>query len=171
MSDKSKNIASRIKFFRKIRKMSQDDLSRESGINLSQLKKYEVGLLNPKLETLKVLADTLGISLYSLIDLHVNTVSDIISIVLCMDDQTTMHMTGKKDKNGQYIPDSVRISFDDDAINIALAKYMDIKESESVSGDSLAIDFETKIDDVELLIEDSKTQLFLNDEKVIRPEG
>ena len=169
MTDNSKNIAGRIKLFRRLRGMSQKDLSRESDINLSMIKKYEIGTRIPKIDRLEVIANALGISLYSLVDLNVGSINDIIFIVLQMDEQTKLKMTGKKDKDGHYIPESVGISFDDPAINQALADYMDINEAEKKNGGSLTVDFDAKIDDINILIEDQKMQLFLNNDEVQRP--
>ena len=169
MSDRSNTLTKRIKLFRSLRKMSQEDFSRESGISLSVIKKYEAGFLNPKIDKLKIIAATLGISLYSLVDIDVSAVNDIISILLQMDQQTMMNITGKKRKDGKYDPESIQIAFDDEAINTALAEYLDIKESEKENGGDWTLDFNAKVDDIDVLIESSKSQLYLNDEKVKRP--
>ena len=66
MSNVPDTLANRIKLFRKLRGMTQQDLSEAAGVNLSIIKKYEVGILNPKIERLEVIANALGISLYSL---------------------------------------------------------------------------------------------------------
>ena len=169
MSDRSNTLTKRIKLFRSLRKMSQEDFSRESGISLSVIKKYEAGFLNPKIDKLKIIADTLGISLYSLMDIDVSAVNDIISILLQMDQQTKMNITGKKGEDGKYLPESIQISFDDEAINTALAQYLDIKETEKANGGDWSMDFNAKIDDIDLLIESEEARLLLNDEKVQRP--
>lgn len=56
------DVARLMKYYRQSKKMSQEDLSTAAGINLSTIKKYEVGLRNPKYEQLERIADALGIS-------------------------------------------------------------------------------------------------------------
>lgn len=170
MSNVPDTLANRIKLFRKLRGMTQQDLSEAAGVNLSIIKKYEVGILNPKIERLEVIANALGISLYSLVNLNVNTVNDILSIILQMDENTMMNLTGKKRDDGKYIPESIHISFNDEAINAALAEYLEIRDSEKANNGKLTIDYEASLEQVDLLIEDSKAKLYLNNDKVKRPE-
>ena len=51
------NLARTIKKYRKDRKLTMEQLSEKSGINLSTLKKYETDNRNPKLEQLSKIAD------------------------------------------------------------------------------------------------------------------
>lgn len=46
----AESIADKIKRYRKINNMSQEELSTLSGINVSTIKKYECGYRNPKPE-------------------------------------------------------------------------------------------------------------------------
>ena len=170
MKDKTTTIANRIKLFRKMRGLSQKDLSDKSAINFSLIKKYEANIAFPKIDRLEVIANALGISLYSLVDLNVNNINDVVSILLQMDQQTIMNVRGQKGKDGKYKPESIQISFDDESINTALAEYLEIKESEKENGGDWTLDFNTKVDDIDVLIESSKAQLYLNDEKVKRPK-
>ena len=52
MKNESINIATTIKKIRKLKNMTQDDLSISSGINISTIKKYEAGIRIPKREQL-----------------------------------------------------------------------------------------------------------------------
>ena len=44
MNETTQRLAEMIKMYRKLQKMSQDDLSKSSGINISTIKKYETGI-------------------------------------------------------------------------------------------------------------------------------
>ena len=129
MPDKTNEIAEKIKKYRKVKNMSQDMLADASGINVSMIKKYECGIRNPKPEQLLKIANALGISINALYSHEINTVSDVITLLMKLDEQTCMNIAGDKDEMGNYIPESIRLSFDDDNINKALVQYLVYKES------------------------------------------
>lgn len=58
----------RIRKLRISKNWSQYDLAAETGIDRSQLGKIERGEYNPTISTLKVLADTFGVSVSDLMD-------------------------------------------------------------------------------------------------------
>ena len=146
MPDKTNEIAEKIKKYRKVKNMSQDMLADASGINVSMIKKYECGIRNPKPEQLLKIANALGISINALYSHDINTVSDVITLLMKLHEQTALNITGSKDKSGDYIPESIRLSFDDDNINKALAQYLIYKEStRSSSREYVEIDIENQI--------------------------
>lgn len=159
MSDKTNEIAEKIKRYRKIRNMSQDMLADASGINVSMIKKYECGIRNPKPEQLLKIANALGISINVLYSHDINTVSDVITLLMKLNEQTCMNIAGDKDEAGDYIPESICLSFDDDNINKALGQYLVYKESTRSS---------TK-EYVEIDIENQITNLITSDTIIKRP--
>ena len=54
--DNRHSIGSKIQKYRKLKDMTQDELSKQSGIYLSTIKKYESGERNPKPDQLQKLA-------------------------------------------------------------------------------------------------------------------
>ena len=62
------DLGKRIRSVRLDRKLSQMDLVRQADWSLSHYQKLERGTLDPRLSTLKKLADTFGISLSKLLD-------------------------------------------------------------------------------------------------------
>ena len=54
-------IGERIKAFRLARGMTQKELGAQMGVDQSTVRKYEAGKLNPKIETVKKIADALGV--------------------------------------------------------------------------------------------------------------
>ena len=175
MSDKINEIAERIKKYRKIRNMSQDMLAETSGINVSMIKKYECGIRNPKPEQLLKISNALGISINALYSHEIKTVSDVITLLLNLDEQTTMKITGDTDESGKYIPDSICLSFDDDAINEALSQYLTYKENITSSGTTLhpnatnQTSTDNKKEYIKLEIERQVTKLITSDTKIKRP--
>ena len=130
-NNKNENIARIIKYYRQLKDMSQEDLSNASGINLSTIKKYEVGLRNPKYEQLEKIADALGININNFYNMEYKTVGDFLSTIISMDKQLDMNMEGKIDDNGEIIPDSIKITFRNKNINMALSEYLILREEHS----------------------------------------
>ena len=77
--DNRHSIGSKIQKYRKLKDMTQDELSKQSGIYLSTIKKYESGERNPKPDQLQKIAEALGISVTVFLDYDINTVSDVQS--------------------------------------------------------------------------------------------
>ena len=105
------NLARTIKKYRKARKLTMEQLSEKSGINLSTLKKYETYNRNPKLEQLSKIAEALEVSVFEFLDLEIKSVNDIISLV------NKINITTDIDN------DKVCISFKNKEINNCLKEY------------------------------------------------
>ena len=61
-------------------------------------------------------------------DFDIETVSDVLSLLFKMDEQTDMHFEAEKDRNGNYIPSTLKISFAHPAINQKLCTYLRAKQ-------------------------------------------
>ena len=109
------NLARTIKKYRKARKLTMEQLSEKSGINLSTLKKYETDNRNPKLEQLSKIAEALEVSVFEFLDIEVKSVNDIISLVNKMNIATDIDWNIDNDK--------VCISFKNKEINNCLKEY------------------------------------------------
>lgn len=109
------NLARTIKKYRKARKLTMEQLSEKSGINLSTLKKYETDNRNPKLEQLSKIAEALEVSVFEFLDVEVKSVNDIISLVNKMNIATDIDWDIDNDK--------VCISFKNKEINNCLKEY------------------------------------------------
>ena len=109
------NLARTIKKYRKARKLTMEQLSEKSGINLSTLKKYETDNRNPKLEQLSKIADALEVSVFEFLDIEVKSINDIISLVNKMNIATDIDWDIDNDK--------VCISFKNKEINNCLKDY------------------------------------------------
>ena len=109
------NLARTIKKYRTARKLTMEQLSEKSGINLSTLKKYETDNRNPKLEQLSKIAEALEVSVFEFLDIEVKSVNDIISLVNKMNIATDIDWDIDNDK--------VCISFKNKEINNCLKEY------------------------------------------------
>lgn len=118
----------KIKYFRNMRRISQETLGQLSGINSATIKKYEYGIRNPKPDQLLKIANALGISINLFMDFDIETVSDVLSLLFKMDDQIDMNFEAEKDEKGNFIPASMKISFNSHAINKKLCTYLEAKQ-------------------------------------------
>ena len=117
-------VGEKIRTYRKMRGISQKMLGElAGGINEVTIRKYEAGDRNPKLDQLLKIADALGISINIFMDFDIETVSDVLSLIFKMDEQLDIEFTGKKNKKGEYAPDSISLKFNNPAINDRLAKW------------------------------------------------
>lgn len=128
MSDNTNEIGRKIKKYRKIKNISQEILADTAGIHVSMIKKYECGFRNPKPDQLLKIANALGISINALYSHDINTVSDVITMLIQLDEQTALKISGDKDDSGNYKPSSISLSFDDDKINESISKYLAYKD-------------------------------------------
>lgn len=129
MNDKT--IGEKIREFRKAKNMSQDDLATASGIYLSTIKKYENGSRNPKPDQLLKIAEAIGVSINMFLDFEINTISDVISLIMKLDEQTHMSIQAQTDKDDNIIPNTITLSFSDESINSAIASYLNYKKQTS----------------------------------------
>lgn len=162
MNDKT--IGEKIREFRKAKNMSQDDLATASGIYLSTIKKYENGSRNPKPDQLLKIADAIGVSINMFLDFEINTVSDVISLIMKLDEQTDMTIHAQKDKDNNYDPNTITISFSDESINNAIASYLNYKEYTDQTINST--DNKIIVEDTTLSQADLKNRLLLFNESI-----
>ncbi len=117
-------VGEKIRTYRKMRGISQKMLGQlAGGINEVTIRKYEAGDRNPKPDQLLKIADALGISINIFMDFDIETVSDVLSLIFKMDEQLDVVFTGKKNKKGDYAPDSIALKFNNPLINEKLAKW------------------------------------------------
>ena len=120
-------VSEKIKYYRNMRGISQEMLGELSGINSATIKKYEYGIRNPKPDQLLKIAGALGISIYQFMDFDIETTSDVLTLLFQLDEQIAMNFEMKKDRKGNPVPSSIKISFDNADINERLAKYIKAK--------------------------------------------
>ncbi len=120
-------IGEKIKHYRTLNGFSQEYLGELSGINSATIKKYEYGIRNPKPDQLQKIATALGVSIFVFMDFDINTESDLLSLLMKMDEQTSMTFEVETDSSGCIEPDSIKISFNDPFIKEKLAMYLATK--------------------------------------------
>lgn len=166
MENTNNSIALKMKYYRKLRNMTQEDLSNASGINYVLIRKYETGTRNPKFDQLTTIADALGVSVIEFLDIDIDTVGDLMSVIKKIDDNASVEFNGKKDKDGNYKPESITLSFKDDSINRALSTYMKYRDSIKDTDDNFEV---TDSEGNQITIEQIKGNLITDSTKIKKP--
>mgnify|MGYP000550338250 CR=1 FL=1 len=66
------------------------------------------------------------------LDFNINTISDVLSLIIKLDEQAPLKIQSATDSNGNYIPEGIQISFDDQNINKAICSYLEYKKQLSL---------------------------------------
>lgn len=148
------NIGEKIKTFRLLHKLTQEQLAEMSGLSYISIRKYETGERNPKPDQLLKISDALGISINIFMDFDIRTISDLLSLVFRMDEQIDLQITAEKDSNGFYQPDSIKLSFANTLVNQKLCMYLSALDKNTKS-DSTSILAENLTDLKNLLLDDN----------------
>ena len=117
------HIGKRIKFFRERLGLTQKQLGQVAGIIEATIRKYELGQRNPKPDQVKLIADALGVSQYALSPVELETASDVISILLTIDEKIGINFDGKKESKGKIDPKTLTLHIDDYSVNDALTRW------------------------------------------------
>ena len=161
----------KIKYFRNTRGISQEMLGQLSGINSATIKKYEYGIRNPKPDQLLKIANALGISINIFMDFDIETVSDVLSLILKMDEQIDMKFEAEKDEEGNFKPSTVKMSFKNNMINKKICTYMkalEIRENlMNAKNEHSEEEYNTSLQHINENIEEIKQHL-LDDSMVVK---
>ena len=163
----------KIKYFRNMRGISQEMLGQLSGINSATIKKYEYGIRNPKPDQLLKISNALGISINIFMDFDIETVSDVLSLILKMDEQIDMKFEAEKDEEGNFKPSTVKMSFKNNMINKKICTYMkalEIRENlMNAKNEHSEEEYNTSLQHINENIEEIKQHL-LDDSMVVKKE-
>ncbi len=106
----------------------------------------------------------MGISIYQFMDFDIETTSDVLTLLFQLDEQIDMNFEMKKDRKGNPIPSSIKISFNNADINERLCKYIKAKSlCDSVIADAggyaSAKEHEAAIADIQADVTEIKNHL------------
>lgn len=169
MSEKDFSVANVMKFYRSLRGMTQEELSEKSGIEYSQVRRYEAGVRKPKLEQLQALSSALGIGLSEFTDTAAGSAGSIVSLLLELDRKTEINWEGNKDKNGDYDPSTIKLSLGDREVACAIALYLKHRDVlRTGKPDDVAIRNE---DGSTLTVEELRGMIITNENNKKKPEA
>lgn len=86
-------VGEKIRSYREFRGLNQIQLAGLSGINVGTIRKYELGLRNPKPDQLEKIASALGLNVSVFLDFNIETVGDVLSLLFSIDDSVDLSLT------------------------------------------------------------------------------
>lgn len=91
-------VGKKIRAYREFRGYSQKQLAELSGINVGTIRKYELGIRNPKSDQLERIATALGLNVSVFLDFNIETVGDVLSLLFAIDDSVNLSLKPTEDQ-------------------------------------------------------------------------
>ena len=131
-------IGKKIRAYREFRGYSQIQLAELSGINVGTIRKYELGIRNPKPDQLEKIATALGLNVSVFLDFNIETVGDVLSLLFSIDDSVNLSLAETPDQK-------VSLTFDNPTMQDFFRKWCQFKNVyEKEKAEILAIEDEDK---------------------------
>ena len=131
-------VGKKIRAFREFRGYSQIQLAELSGINVGTIRKYELGIRNPKPDQLEKIATALGLNVSVFLDFNIETVGDVLSLLFSIDDSVNLSLAETPDQK-------VSLTFDNPTMQDFFRKWCQFKNvHEKEKAEILAIENEDK---------------------------
>ena len=131
-------VGKKIRAYREFRGYSQIQLAELSGINVGTIRKYELGIRNPKPDQLEKIATALGLNVSVFLDFNIETVGDVLSILFAIDDSVNLSLAETSDQN-------IAMTFDNPTMQDFFKKWCQFKNVyEKEKAEILAIEDEDK---------------------------
>ena len=130
-------VGKKIRAYREFRGYSQIQLAELSGINVGTIRKYELGIRNPK-DQLEKIATALGLNVSVFLDFNIETVGDVLSILFAIDDSVNLSLSETSDQK-------IAMTFDNPTMQDFFKKWCQFKTVyEKEKTEILAIEDENK---------------------------
>ena len=113
-------VGKKIRAYREFRGYSQIQLAELSGINVGTIRKYELGIRNPKPDQLEKIATALGLNVSVFLDFNIETVGDVLSILFAIDDSVNLSLSETSDQN-------IAMTFDNPTMQDFFKKWCQFK--------------------------------------------
>ena len=131
-------IGKKIRAYREFRGYSQIQLAELSGINVGTIRKYELGIRNPKPDQLEKIATALGLNVSVFLDFNIETVGDVLSILFAIDDSVNLSLSETSDQK-------ISMTFDNTTMQDFFKKWCQFKNVyEKEKAEIFAIEDENK---------------------------
>ena len=131
-------VGKKIRAFREFRGYSQIQLAELSGINVGTIRKYELGIRNPKPDQLEKIATALGLNVSVFLDFNIETVGDVLSLLFSIDDSVNLSLAETPDQK-------VALTFNNPTMQDFFRKWCQFKNVyEKEKAEILAIENEDK---------------------------
>lgn len=85
-------VGEKIRAYHEFRSLNQIQLAELSSINVGTIRKYELGIRNPKPDQLKKIATALGLNVSIFLDFNIETAGDALSLLFAIDDSVDLSL-------------------------------------------------------------------------------
>ena len=136
-------VGEKIRAYREFRSLNQIQLAELSGINVGTIRKYELGIRNPKPDQLEKIAAALGLNVSIFLDFNIETAGDVLSLLFAIDDSVDLSLApaSSDGKNS----DAVCFTFKNPTLQDFIQKWCQFKNVyEKEKAEILAIEDETR---------------------------
>ena len=131
-------VGKKIRAYREFRGYSQIQLAELSGINVGTIRKYELGIRNPKPDQLEKIATALGLNVSVFLDFNIETVGDVLSLLFSIDDSVNISLAETPEQK-------ISLTFDNPTMQDFFRKWCQFKSVyEKEKAEILAIEDEDK---------------------------
>ena len=131
-------VGKKIRAYREFRGYSQIQLAELSGINVGTIRKYELGIRNPKPDQLEKIATALGLNVSVFLDFNIETVGDVLSLLFSIDDSVNLSLAETPDQK-------VSLTFENPTMQDLFRKWCQFKNVyEKEKAEIIAIEDEDK---------------------------
>lgn len=143
-------VGEKIRAYREFRGLNQIQLADLSGINVGTIRKYELGIRNPKPDQLEKIASALGLNVSVFLDFNIETVGDVLSLLFAIDDSVDLSLSDISNESEQQ----VAFTFKNPTLQSFIKKWCEFKNVyEKEKAEILAIEDEAtrvaKLDELE----------------------
>ena len=131
-------VGKKIRASREFRGYSQIQLAELSGINVGTIRKYELGIRNPKPDQLEKIATALGLNVSVFLDFNIETVGDVLSLLFSIDNSVNLSLAETPEQK-------ISLTFDNPTMQDFFRKWCQFKSVyEKEKAEILAIEDEDK---------------------------
>ncbi len=122
-------INEKIKCFRTLKNMTQKALGEATGIGEATIRKYELGIRNPKPAQIKKIAQALDVGENIFFDiplatLDITTAGEAASLLLLLENKLGASYSFSRLKNGDIDTKTLSIHFENETVNNLLARWI-----------------------------------------------
>lgn len=118
-------IGKKIRAYREFKGMNQVQLAEAACINVGTIRKYELGLRNPKPEQLAKIASALGLNVSVFLDFNIETIGDVLSLLFAIDDAVDLSLSATLPTDNNV--KSIGFSFHNPALQKAVMEWCEFK--------------------------------------------
>ena len=120
-------VGKKIRAYREFMGLSQVQLAESSGINVGTIRKYELGIRNPKPQQLEKIAKALHLNYSVFLDFNIETVGDVFSLLFAIDKAVDLSLSIIPSDNGDS--DMVALTFKNEHLQDTLKKWCKFKNT------------------------------------------